>query len=57
MNEELVFTPYDPLGEIELFFNIAMRLEENKFNLYPKESQEIQEKCINLVIQRLNEYD
>lgn len=41
------------LIEIEIFFDMAMKLEDTKFNLYPKDSQEIQETLIKLIKQRL----
>ena len=41
------------LAEIELFFRMAIELEQNKFNLYPRDAEEMQLKLINLVKQRL----
>jgi len=41
------------LVEIELFFDMAMKLEETKFNLYPQDAQEMQKTLIDLVKQRL----
>jgi hypothetical protein len=41
------------LVEIEIFFDMAMKLEETKFNLYPTESQEMQRTLIDLIKQRL----
>jgi hypothetical protein len=41
------------LVELELFFDMAMKLEDQKFNLYPNESQEIQRTLIDLIKQRL----
>jgi hypothetical protein len=40
------------LAEIELFFDMAM-----KFNLYPKDGQEMQQLLIKLVKQRLEWFD
>lgn len=41
------------LAEIELFFRMAIELEQNKFNLYPRDAEEMQLQLINLVKQRL----
>lgn len=41
------------LIEIEIFFDMAMKLEENNFNLYPQEGKEIQRTLIDLIKQRL----
>ena len=41
------------LMEIELFFRMAIELEQNKFNLYPRDAEEMQLQLINLVKQRL----
>jgi hypothetical protein len=41
------------LVELELFFDMAMKLEDQKFNLYPNESQEMQRTLIDLIKQRL----
>jgi hypothetical protein len=41
------------LVEIEIFFDMAMKLEEMKFNLYPTESHEMQRTLIDLIKQRL----
>ena len=41
------------LMEIETFFDMAMKLEENNFNLYPQEGKEIQRTLIDLIKQRL----
>lgn len=41
------------LAEIELFFDMAMKLEDQKFNLYPEDSQKMQRTLIELVMQRL----
>ena len=46
-------TDSQSLAEIELFFDMAMKLEETKFNLYPKDGQEMQQLLIKLVKQRL----
>ena len=46
-------TDSQSLAEIELFFEMAMKLEETKFNLYPKDGQEMQQLLIKLVKQRL----
>jgi hypothetical protein len=45
------------LAEIELFFDMAMKLEDQKFNLYPKDGQEMQQLLIKLVKQRLEWFD
>lgn len=41
------------LKEIEVFFDMACKLEETTFNLYPNQRQEMQLLLINLVLQRL----
>jgi len=41
------------LSEIEIFFDMAMKLEETKFNLYPRDAEEMQLTLINLIKQRL----
>jgi hypothetical protein len=46
-------TDSQSLAEIELFFDMAMKLEDQKFNLYPKDGQEMQQLLIKLVKQRL----
>lgn len=46
-------TDSQTLTEIEIFFDMAMKLEETKFNLYPQDSQEMQRTLINLIKQRL----
>ncbi len=45
------------LLELETFFNMAIEIEKNKFNLYPDEANEMQLKCINLVMKRLEMYE
>ena len=45
------------LTEIELFFRMAIELEQNKFNLYPRDAEEMQLKLINLVKQRLDWFE
>jgi hypothetical protein len=45
------------LAEIDLFFDMAIKLEENKFNLYPDLANKMQLKCINLVMQRLDFFE
>jgi hypothetical protein len=45
------------LAEIELFFRMAIELEQNKFNLYPRDAEEMQLKLINLVKQRLDWFE
>jgi hypothetical protein len=45
------------LEEIKLFFDMAIELENNKFNLYPKKADEMQLKCIELVMQRLEFFE
>jgi hypothetical protein len=50
-------TDNQSLAEIELFFDMAMKLEEQKFNLYPKDGQEMQQLLIKLVRQRLEWFD
>ena len=46
-------TDSQSLAEIELFFDMAMKLEDQKFNIYPKDGQEMQQLLIKLVKQRL----
>jgi len=41
------------LVELELFFDMAMKLEETNFNLYPQEGKEMQRTLIDLIKQRL----
>lgn len=50
-------TDAQSLAEIELFFDMAMKLEDQKFNLYPKDGQEMQQLLIKLVKQRLEWFD
>lgn len=50
-------TDSQSLAEIELFFDMAMKLEDQKFNLYPKDGQEMQQLLIKLVKQRLEWFD
>ena len=45
------------LAEIELFFRMAIELEQNKFNLYPRDAEEMQLKLIQLVKQRLEWFE
>jgi hypothetical protein len=50
-------TDSQSLAEIELFFDMAMKLEDQKFNIYPKDGQEMQQLLIKLVKQRLEWFD
>ena len=50
-------TDAQSLAEIELFFDMAMKLEDQRFNLYPKDGQEMQQLLIKLVKQRLEWFD
>lgn len=50
-------TDSQSLAEIELFFDMAMKLEETKFNLNPKDGYEMQQLLIKLVKQRLEWFD
>jgi hypothetical protein len=45
------------LAEIDLFFRMAIELEQNEFNLYPRDAEEMQLKLIQLVKQRLEWFD
>jgi hypothetical protein len=45
------------LAEIDLFFRMAIELEQNKFNLYPRDAEEMQLKLIKLVKQRLDFFE
>jgi hypothetical protein len=45
------------LAEIDLFFDMAIKLEENKFNLYPDLANKMQLKCIQLILQRLEFFE
>lgn len=50
-------TDSQTLAEIQLFFNMAMDLENTKFNLYPRQCEEMQLKCIELVLKRLEFFE
>lgn len=50
-------TDAQSLAEIELFFDMAIKLEDTKFNLYPRDAEEMQLKLIKLVQQRLEWFD
>jgi len=50
-------TDTQTLAEIQLFFSMAMDLENTKFNLYPRQSEEMQLKCIELVLKRLEFFE
>lgn len=45
------------LAEIELFFRMAIEIEQTKFNLYPRDAEEMQLKLINLIKQRLEWFE
>jgi hypothetical protein len=58
MDEEIEEkTDIDTLAEIDLFFRMAIELENNKFNLYPKQAEKMQLKCIELILQRLEFFE
>ena len=56
-NEPIQVEDSQSLAEIDLFFRMAIELENNKFNLYPKDAEKMQLKCIKLVLQRLEFFE